>query len=173
MVAYVLNFDDSIPKLTCIQVMFIFWKLWWPFLAFIGHFWPLLALDNFLSKDQPLVIHRAFSNNQISKPWFPNQNHRFIAQCSGYDTFLFTNHFCQYWAQCSRWVTDASLEPSKTDCDFPSIQPFVVPFVQQSNLCFLPIHGCPYYYFLGKTSRNFSVSMKLENQYVHIHIQLI
>ena len=82
--------------------------------------------------------------------------------------FLFTNHFYKYWPQCSRWVTDASLEPSKTD--FPSIQPFVVPFVQQSNLCFLPIHECPYCCFLGDTSWNFSVSMKFENQYVHIHI---
>ena len=27
MVAYVLNFDNSIPKIIYIQVMFIFWKL--------------------------------------------------------------------------------------------------------------------------------------------------
>ena len=50
--AYVLNFDNSIPKVTCIQVKFIFWKLDVGWFYHFGWFVRILSSD----KNQTIII---------------------------------------------------------------------------------------------------------------------
>ena len=57
MVAYVLNFDNSIPKVTCIQVMFIFWKLDVGWFYYFGWFVIIIFSDLYVSSNFSFLFH--------------------------------------------------------------------------------------------------------------------